>query len=65
MNAMATPDVVFPCGYTVATDGDTINLTMVPPIRACVGARQYSQSSGWLDANGHFGQAHESKAAAS
>ena len=47
-------DVVFPCGYTVATDGETINL--------CYGAADSSIALAhgsirallnWLDANGH------------
>jgi predicted GH43/DUF377 family glycosyl hydrolase len=53
-------DVVFPCGYTIGADGDTINLYY--------GAADSSIALAhgsirclliWLDANGHSEQAHD------
>ena len=47
-------DVVFPCGYTVALDGDTINLyygAADSSIALAHGSIRALLS--WLDANGH------------
>ena len=50
-------DVVFPCGYTVAADGDTINLYYGAG-DCCIALAQGSVRSllDWLDANGHSEQ---------
>jgi predicted GH43/DUF377 family glycosyl hydrolase len=47
-------DVVFPCGYTVASDGDTINL-YYGAADSCIALAHGSIRSllSWLDANGH------------
>jgi predicted GH43/DUF377 family glycosyl hydrolase len=47
-------DVVFPCGYTVASDGDTINL-YYGAADSCIALAYGSIRSllSWLDANGH------------
>jgi predicted GH43/DUF377 family glycosyl hydrolase len=47
-------DVVFPCGYTIAPDGDTINLyygAADSSIALAHGSVRALLS--WLDANGH------------
>jgi predicted GH43/DUF377 family glycosyl hydrolase len=50
-------DVVFPCGYTLAPDGDTINLYYGAG-DCCIALAQGSVRSllSWLDANGHSEQ---------
>src|SRR5882757_303245 len=53
-------DVVFPCGYTVAEDGDTINLyygAADSSIALAHGSIRCLLE--WLDANGHSEQAHD------
>jgi predicted GH43/DUF377 family glycosyl hydrolase len=47
-------DVVFPCGYTIAQDGDTINL-YYGAADSCIALAHGSVRAllGWLDANGH------------
>jgi predicted GH43/DUF377 family glycosyl hydrolase len=47
-------DVVFPCGYTLASDGDTINL-YYGAADCCIALAQGSVRDllSWLDANGH------------
>src|SRR6266852_4410389 len=53
-------DVVFPCGYTVATDGDTINLYYGAADSSIALAQGSIRSLlAWLDANGHSEQAHD------
>ena len=53
-------DVVFPCGYTIAADGDTINL-YYGAADSCIALAQGSIRSllGWLDANGHSPEYHD------
>ena len=47
-------DVVFPCGYTVAPDGDTINLYYGAADSSIALAHGSIRSLlHWLDANGH------------
>jgi predicted GH43/DUF377 family glycosyl hydrolase len=47
-------DVVFPCGYTMGLDGDTLNL-YYGAADSCIGLAHASVRSllAWLDANGH------------
>jgi predicted GH43/DUF377 family glycosyl hydrolase len=46
--------VVFPCGYTVATDGDTINLYYGAADSSIALARgSIRRLLAWLDVNGH------------
>ena len=47
-------DVVFPCGYTIAKDGDTINL-YYGAADSCIALAQGSIKSllNWLTVNGH------------
>ena len=53
-------DVVFPCGYTVATDGDTVNLYYGAADSSIALAHGSIRSLlVWLDANGHSEQAHD------
>ena len=53
-------DVVFPCGYTVAKDGDTISLYYGAADSNIALARGSIRSLlVWLDANGHSEQAHD------
>lgn len=53
-------DVVFPCGYTVATDGDTINLYYGAADSSIALAHgSIRKSLTWLDVNGHSGQAND------
>jgi predicted GH43/DUF377 family glycosyl hydrolase len=48
-------DVVFPCGYTIAQDGDTINLYYGAADSSIALARGSVRSLlTWLDANGSF-----------
>ncbi len=47
-------DVVFPCGYTIAADGDTINLYYGAADSSIALAHGSIRSLlTWLDANGH------------
>jgi predicted GH43/DUF377 family glycosyl hydrolase len=47
-------DVVFPCGYTIAADGDTINLYYGAADSSIALAHGSTRSLlTWLDANGH------------
>jgi predicted GH43/DUF377 family glycosyl hydrolase len=48
-------DVVFPCGYTLAPDGDTLNL-YYGAADSCIALAQSSVSSlvAWLDAHGNL-----------
>jgi predicted GH43/DUF377 family glycosyl hydrolase len=53
-------DVVFPCGYTVASDGDTINLYYGAADSSIALAHGSIRNLlTWLDANGHSEQAHD------
>jgi beta-1,2-mannobiose phosphorylase / 1,2-beta-oligomannan phosphorylase len=53
-------DVVFPCGFTVASDGDTINLYYGAADSTIALARgSIRDLLAWLDTNGHSGQAHD------
>jgi predicted GH43/DUF377 family glycosyl hydrolase len=53
-------DVVFPCGYTVARDGDTINLYYGGADSSIALAHgSIDCLLAWLDANGHSDQAHD------
>lgn len=50
-------DVVFPCGYTLAPDGDTINLYYGAADSSIALAQGSIRSLlSWLDANGHSEQ---------
>ena len=51
-------DVVFPCGHTVAADGDTLNIYYGAG-DSCIALAQASVGSllGWLDANGQISDA--------
>jgi predicted GH43/DUF377 family glycosyl hydrolase len=47
-------DVVFPCGYTIASDDDTINLYYGAADSSIALAHGSARSLlTWLDANGH------------
>jgi predicted GH43/DUF377 family glycosyl hydrolase len=51
---------VFPCGYTVAADGDTINLYYGAADSSIALAHGSIRSLlGWLDANGHSENSHD------
>jgi predicted GH43/DUF377 family glycosyl hydrolase len=53
-------DVVFPCGYTVASDGDTISLYYGAADSTIALARgSIRELLAWLDTNGHSDQAHD------
>jgi len=53
-------DVVFPCGYTVAADGDTIDLYYGAADSSIALARGSIRCLlTWLDANGHSESSHE------
>lgn len=53
-------DVVFPCGYTVASDGDTINLYYGAADSTIALARgSIRELLAWLDTNGHSDQTHD------
>jgi predicted GH43/DUF377 family glycosyl hydrolase len=53
-------DVVFPCGYTLASDGDTINLYYGAADSSIALAHGSIRNLlTWLDANGHSEQAHD------
>jgi len=53
-------DVVCPCGYTVASDGDTINLYYGTADSSIALAHDSIRSLlAWLDANGHSEYAHD------
>jgi predicted GH43/DUF377 family glycosyl hydrolase len=53
-------DVVFPCGYTVASDGDTINLYYGAADSSIALAHGSIRSLlAWLDANGHSESSHD------
>jgi len=53
-------DVVFPCGYTIAADGDTINLYYGAADSSIALAHGSIRCLlAWLDANGHSVAAHE------
>ena len=53
-------DVVFPCGYTVAKDGDTINLYYGAADSSIALAHGSIRALlTWLDAHGHSKEAHE------
>ena len=53
-------DVVFPCGYTIAADGDTINLYYGAADSSIALAHGSIRSLlAWLDANGHSEHAHD------
>ena len=53
-------DVVFPCGYTIARDGDTINLYYGAADSSIALARGSVRCLlAWLDANGHSDQSHD------
>jgi predicted GH43/DUF377 family glycosyl hydrolase len=53
-------DVVFPCGYTIAADGDTINLYYGAADSSIALARGSIRCLlAWLDANGHSEQAQD------
>jgi beta-1,2-mannobiose phosphorylase / 1,2-beta-oligomannan phosphorylase len=53
-------DVVFPCGYTVAADGDTINLYYGAADSSIALAHgSIRKLLTWLDASGHSGQAND------
>jgi len=53
-------DVVFPCGYTIAADGDTINL-YYGAADSCIALAHGSTRAllSWLDANGHAADHHD------
>ncbi len=53
-------DVVFPCGYTIAADGDTIRL-YYGAADSCIALATGSirELLEWLDENGHSEQAHD------
>jgi predicted GH43/DUF377 family glycosyl hydrolase len=53
-------DVVFPCGYTVASDGDTMNLYYGAADSSIALANGSIRSLlAWLDANGHSENSHD------
>jgi predicted GH43/DUF377 family glycosyl hydrolase len=53
-------DVVFPCGYTVAKDGDTINLYYGAADSSIALAHGSIRTLlNWLDEHGHSKEAHE------
>ena len=53
-------DVVFPCGYTVAEDGDTINLYYGAADSSIALAQGSIRAMmAWLDVNGHSDQTHD------
>ena len=53
-------DVVFPCGYTVAADGDTINLYYGAADSSIALAHGSIRNLlDWLDENGHSEQAND------
>jgi predicted GH43/DUF377 family glycosyl hydrolase len=53
-------DVVFPCGYTIASDGDTINLYYGSADSSIALAHGSVRSLlNWLDANGHSDEQHD------
>ena len=53
-------DVVFPCGYTMAPDGDTINLYYGAADSSIALAHGSIRSLlVWLDANGHSESSHD------
>jgi len=53
-------DVVFPCGYTVAKDGDTINLYYGAADSSIALAHGSIRALlTWLDAHGHSKEGHE------
>ncbi|PYT47835.1 MAG: hypothetical protein DMG47_00915, partial [Acidobacteria bacterium] len=53
-------DVVFPCGYTLASDGDTINLYYGAADSSIALAHGSIRNLlTWLDANGHSEQSHD------
>ena len=53
-------DVVFPCGYTIAADGDTINLYYGAADSSIALARGSVRALlSWLDANGHSEHSHD------
>lgn len=53
-------DVVFPCGYTVGADGDTINLYYGAADSSIALAHgSIRRLLAWLDANGHSEQTHD------
>jgi predicted GH43/DUF377 family glycosyl hydrolase len=53
-------DVVFPCGYTVGADGDSINLYYGAADSSIALARgSIRQMLSWLDANGHSEHSHD------
>lgn len=53
-------DVVFPCGYTIDADGDTINLYYGAADSSIALARSSIRCLlAWLDANGHSEQTNE------
>jgi predicted GH43/DUF377 family glycosyl hydrolase len=53
-------DVVFPCGYTIAADGDTINLYYGAADSSIALAHGSVRSLlSWLDANGHSDEQHD------
>jgi predicted GH43/DUF377 family glycosyl hydrolase len=53
-------DVVFPCGYTVAADGDTINMYYGAADSSIALAHGSIRALlTWLDANGHAEHAHD------
>ncbi|HMI53907.1 MAG TPA: hypothetical protein VK525_20500 [Candidatus Saccharimonadales bacterium] len=53
-------DVVFPCGYTIGKDGDTINL-YYGAADSCIALAQGSIKSllSWLTAHGHTSESHD------
>jgi hypothetical protein len=59
-NGNPSQDVVFPGGYTVASDGDTINLYYGAADSSIALARGSIRCLlAWLDANGHSEQGHD------
>jgi predicted GH43/DUF377 family glycosyl hydrolase len=53
-------DVVFPCGYTIAPDGDTINLYYGAADSSIALAHgSIRKLLGWLDENGHSEMSHD------
>jgi predicted GH43/DUF377 family glycosyl hydrolase len=58
-------DVVFPCGYTIAPDGDTINLYYGAADSSIALAHGSVRCLlAWLDANGHSDQSYDRRKAA-
>ena len=55
----AVQDVVFPCGYTMESDGDAINLYYgAADSSIALADSSIRNLLTWLDANGHSEQSH-------